>query len=283
MNRSSITMSFIRHLSKPSKLLLLFLAATVLDGCSKEPEKTGYVARVNETYLTTEELNSLIDSSTVSTFYRNEIIRNWIDKEVLFQEAIKEGVPDEQQFNNLIAKSKKELAASLLLENYFRDKNINTVQAELVNYYNKHADEFTLTRNSYLLNIIHFRNEDRAAEFRALLLDSDWKRAQNVFFNDSTIISFQTRVFIPEQDIYSEKILRIVKRLHPLEISIVISEREGYYSVVQVLEKYPAGSIPVFDVIKNSVEKRLVALKRKEMIESYIKNLYSNYEIEVKN
>jgi len=75
----------------------------------------------------------------------------------------------------------------------------------------------------------------------------------------------------------------VVKRLHPPEISIVISEREGYYTVVQVLEKYLIGSLPSYNVIKQDVEKRYLAERRKELLENYIKDLYSQNEIEVIN
>ena len=90
-------------------------------------------------------------------------------------------------------------------------------------------------------------------------------------------------MLLREQNVYSIKVLRVVKRLHPLEISIVISEREGYYTVVQVLEKYLAGSLPSFALIKQDVEKRFVAEKRKELMENFMKDLYSKNEIEVIN
>lgn len=276
-------MNFIKHLRITNKFQAVFFAAAVLTGCGEKPEQTDYVARVNDSYLTEEEFESLVDTNSAHTFYKNEIIRNWIDKEILFQEAVKSGLVDDQKFKSLIDKSKKNIAASLLIEKYSSDREENITNRELVNYYSRNKNEFLLDRNSYLLNIIHFNNEDRAAEFRSLLLESDWKRSLNVFSNDSTIISYATKTFVGDTDIYSEKIIRVVKRLHPLEISIVISEREGYYTVVQVLDKYPADSVPEFDVIKKMVKKRYIAFKRKEMIESFIKNLYSNYEIEVKN
>ncbi len=103
------------------------------------------------------------------------------------------------------------------------------------------------------------------------------------FYGDSEIISTEKKVLLKERDIYSIKVLRVVKRLHPLEISIVISEREGYYTVVQVLKKYLIGSLPSFDVVKQDVEKRYLAVKRKELMENYIKDLYSKNEIEVIN
>jgi len=276
-------MNSIRHLSRLNKISLMFIAASILTGCGKEQPKTEYVARVNNVYLTKKELASLIDTISVNTLYKSEVIRNWVNREILFQKAKNDGILQQDDYKKLIKNSNKELAGVLLLDSYISSVTINFEQRDIINYYKENSNDFKLRDKSYLLNIIHFSNENRAVEFRSLVLDSDWQKSMNVFYGDSEIISTENKVLLKEQDIYSIKVLRMVKRLHPLEISIVISEREGYYTVVQVLKQYLKGSLPSFDVIKQDVEKRYLAEKRKELIENYIKDLYSNNEIEIIN
>ncbi|MGD8305487.1 MAG: peptidylprolyl isomerase [Ignavibacteria bacterium] len=276
-------MNLKKLLSNPGSCLVLFISAIVLFGCKDEPKRTGFIARVDDSYLSAEELNDLVDTNSATALHKNEVIRNWINSEILFKEATKEGILEEHEYKALIEESKRDLAGSILLNKYSSSKIINVEQKELLNYYESHRNDFKLIQDSYLLNIIYFNNRDRAIEFRALLLDSDWEKSMNVFYNDSTIIKSDHKIFLRESDIYSEMVLRIVKRLHPLEISIVISESEGYYTVVQVLAKYLKDSIPEFEIIKQSVKERYIAEKRKELIETYIKNLYSDYQIEVKN
>jgi hypothetical protein len=74
-----------------------------------------------------------------------------------------------------------------------------------------------------------------------------------------------------------------MKDFYPEEISIVIPEKPGYYSVVQLLIKYGKESIPPFETVKSEVEKRFLAEKRQQMVEEYLKDLYTQYEIEIKN
>ncbi len=276
-------MSSIRHLSQLNKISLMLIAASILTGCVKEQPKTEYVARVNDAYLTKKELASLIDTTSVNTLYESEVIRNWINREILFQKAKNEGILQQDDYRRLTKNSGKELAGALLLDSYISSVTINFEQRDLINYFKENSNDFKLTDKTYLLNIIHFSNEDRTVEFRSLVLDSDWQKAMNIFYGDSAIISTESKLLLKEQDVYSIKILRVVKRLHPLEISIVISEREGYYTVVQVLQKYLKGSLPLFDVIKQDVEKRYLAVKRKELMENFMKDLYSKNEIEVIN
>lgn len=271
------------HISLLNKISLVLIAAAILTSCGKEQPKTEYVARVNDAYLTKKDLALLIDTTMVSTLHKSEVIRNWINREILFQKAKKEGILQQDDYKGLIKNSGKELAGALLLNSYISSVTINFEQRDLINYFKENSNDFKLTDKTYLLNIIHFSNEDRAVEFRSLVIDSDWQKAMNVFHGDSEIISIESKLLLREQDVYSIKVLRVVKRLHPLEISIVISEREGYYTVVQVLEKYLEGSLPSFDLIKLDVEKRFVADKRKELMENYMKDLYSKNEIEVIN
>ena len=276
-------MSFRRHLVKKKKISLLFISAIILFGCAEEKKEVDFVARVNDSYLSKKDLMELIDINTYSTFYRSEVVRNWINRELMFQKAVEEGILEEEKFIRLVENSERELAVALLLNQYVSGENITVVPAELRVYFEENRDEFKLAKNSYLLNIIHFSDEERAVDFRSGFLSSGWDSTLNYFDGDSTIVDVWNKVLFKEQDIFPITMLRLVKRLHPPEISIVISEGSGYYSIVQVLGKYMKGSLPPFTVIKDEIEIRYLAEKRNQLIEDYIENLYSTNEIEVIN
>ena len=272
-----------RHLKKQNKLFLCVLAAFIIAGCGEEKKESVYVAKVNNSYLTKDELSRMIDTSSAGQFQKNEVIRNWINREILFQEAEKEGILEQNDFNRLLKNSEKELAGTIFLNQKIKDGAIKIDPEKLLKYFDNNSNDFKVTANSYLLNMIYFSNQDKAVEFRSLLLDSNWQKVMDNFYEDSTLISRGDSVLLQEQDIHSVKVLRVVKRLYPPEISIVIPEREGYYTVIQILEKYPAGSLPPFNVIRKVVEKRYLAEQRKELFEKYINELYSNNEIEILN
>ncbi len=75
--------------------------------------------------------------------------------------------------------------------------------------------------------------------------------------------------------------LRILEGLYPLEISIVIPDDRGYYTVVQLLDKYAAQSIPPFEAVKTEVESRYKSALTELALENYINDLYSLSEIEI--
>ncbi len=273
----------IKPLNPISEIYVVLIAAFILSGCSKEPTKKNFVARVNDSYLTKEDLARMIDTDSTNKFYRSEVIRNWINRELLYQTALKKGILKEDKFNRLIEESRKELAASMFMKKYYEDEKVSYEPEEVEGYYNQHKDEFKRFYDSYMLNAIIFNDEDKAIKFRSTALESNWEKALNVFQGDSSIILSKPNELLYNYEIHPVTLFRVVSDLNPNEISIVINNGPGRYAVVQEIQKFDQGSIPPYEFLKPVVESRFVAQKKEELISNYIKELYSNNEIEVRN
>ncbi len=232
--------------------------------------------------MTESELTEIVDSQYVSEKSRSVVIKNWVRQELLYQEAAKKGITDLEDFKATIENTKRELASALLLERFAATAQPQLTDDELENFFEENQSSFKLPSNAYYLNRIDFTNRDAAVEFRSGLIVSGWKEAINKTSGDTSLINIQNEVLLPEQDIQPVRLLRILEGLYPLEISIVIPDERGYYSVVQLLDKYSAGSIPDFNAIKSEVERRYKSALVELAIENYINELYSVSEIEIK-
>ncbi|MEO8230725.1 MAG: peptidylprolyl isomerase [Ignavibacteriota bacterium] len=271
-----------KHLNKTSTKIFFLAGVLAIAACSKEQKKDDFIARVNDSYLTREDFASLADTSNFNSAQKEQLIKKWIYQEVLFQEAAKEGITKDKDYLNIIKKSSYELAVAMLIERYESSEEINYSDDDLINYYESDKNYFRLNSDSYQLNKVSFSSEDKAIKFRRLALDSDWKKALSVFVSDSSLIKNAESVFVEENNIYPAQLSRIIKDFYPDEISIVIAEKPGYYSIVQLLNKYNKQSIPPFEIIKSKVEKRFTAEKKNLLVEEYLKDLYSQNEIEIK-
>lgn len=252
-------------------------------GCSKEPQRKDYVARVNDKYLTQEELNNMLSSSESKNFYKNEIIRNWINKELLYQKAVKEGITDKKEYKDLVENSKKELAVTFLLNKIYADEKENIDGKQIEEYYEQNQSDFKAFYDAYVINFISFNNEDKAIKFRSTLIESDWNRALNVFKGDSSIIKTSTNQIYYDYELQPSSLARIVKELNVNETSIVFNDEPGAFSVVQSVQEFSKGSLLPLEFVKDEVENRLIANKKDELIRNYIKELYSENNIDVKN
>lgn len=253
----------------------------IFGACSQPEKPDSYIARVNNSYLTEAEFTGLIDSQFVSEKSRVTVIRNWVRREILFQEAVKQGLTETKEFTSTVENSKRQLAASLVLQNFAASSQLIVTNNELENYYKENQTSFRLPFNAYYLNRINFSDREAAVMFRTELMMNGWTEALNKFSKDSYLINFESEVLISEQDIYPVRLFRILEGLYPLEISIVIPDDRGYYTVVQLVDKYPAQSIPPFEAVKTEVERRYKSALTELALENYINDLYSLSEIEI--
>ncbi|MFZ0454758.1 MAG: peptidyl-prolyl cis-trans isomerase [Ignavibacteriaceae bacterium] len=275
-------MNLQKYLKTSSIYILIIFFLFSFEACKKEVPGKKYIAKVNDSYLTEDELDSIYNVNS-GIQYKDEIIRNWINRELLFQEARKQGILNSRNFNRILDDSKKELAASFLIKNFVDKEKISVNSAELEGFYNNNPDEFKLIYNSYLLNIIVFSNEDDALKFRAEALGKNWNDAYRDIKNDTAVCSEKSSELLFEYKVQPISVLRVVRELYPSEISIVLHTDEGKFTVVQLIQKFDKGEIPPFDLVKDEI-KNLYLVKKKELtVKNYIKELYSKNDIEVNN
>ena len=181
-------MNYIVHSNRKANKYFFFILLILFIGCTKKETKEDYIARVNDSYLTGEEFSSLVDTSLLNPENRNLVIRNWINRELLYQKAVNDGLLDEDDYNSIIEKSSKELAAAIVLQSYIKDYQFDLKTEELKSYYEKNKNYFLLTSESYLINQVQFNDEEIAIQFRSLVIDGDWQKALN-FFGKDTMVS----------------------------------------------------------------------------------------------
>jgi hypothetical protein len=266
-----------------NNFIFILLVSVILAGCSKEPEKKEYVARVNDKYLTQEELNNMLQSSDNKNFYKDEIIRNWINNELLYQKAVKEGITDESLYKRLTDESRKELAVTLLLNKVYSNEKEKIDSKQIEDFYESNKNDFKAFYDGYVINLIYFNNEDKAIRFRSTLLETDWSHALNAFKGDTSIINVIANKLYYDYELQPASLSRMVKELNPNEVSIIFSNGQNDFYIVQLVNKIPQDSIIPLEYIKDDVENRIMANKKDELVRNYIKELYSKNDIEVKN
>ena len=272
-----------KHLNKTLTNILILSALLSITACSEQKQKDDYIARVNESYLTREDFASLVDTSKLNSFQKEQIIKNWIYNELLFQEAVRDGIVEDDDFKKILKNSERQLANAMFLKDLSDSEEIDFSDQDLIEYYDNNKNYFRASTNSYLINRVYFKDEDRAIRFRELALATDWDKSIDLITEDSSLHRYERFKLIEETEIYPLQLSRIIADLNTKEISIVITEKPGYYSIVQILEKYPKETILPFESTKDLVKKRFIAEKKTEIIENYLKELYSKNEIEIKN
>ncbi len=268
-------------LNQRNSLSALVFFLLLLNGCSREGQKTEYVARVNDSYLTEEDLTAVSERYGGHQFFKEEQIRSWINRELLYQQAVKEGILDENKYKILMKNAGRELAASLMIEKWYSENTPVYQPEEVKVFFEKHQDEFRFTESAFLVNMAEFSDENRAVTFRSAAVESDWNKALNFFNKDTSLSKLENERLLFSSDLQPLKLNRIINELYPGEVSLIIPV-EGNYLVIMLVSRFEAGTLPPFDVIKEKAEKRFVAEKKTELLKEYYESLYSSNEIDIK-
>jgi peptidyl-prolyl cis-trans isomerase C len=269
-----------RHL-RLSRYWLLILVFSIA-GCSQKEEKKEYIAKVNDSYLTEEDLTAISGGYSGQTSFKEEMIRKWIDRELLYQEAKKRGIPEEENYKDLIRNSEKELAAALMLEKIFTERLPPYKNEDLKLFYEQNGDLFRINQYAYLVSIAEFSDENKAVMFRSAAVESEWNKALNFFKSDQTLQKEEHNRILYSYELQPLKLSRIMDELNPGEVSLVLNNGSGNYMVARLISRLEPGTIPPFDVIKENIENRFIASKRAEILRSYYEDLYSANDIDVK-
>ncbi len=267
---------------KKNRAIYLFPLFLILFGCGKKSEERNYVARVNDEFLDSAEVQSELSSLKYKNRFEEEFIRNWIKREVLFLEAKKSGLLNGEEYKRIYAESGKELAASLLLQKVAGRFEIKTDEKELRRFYELRKPEFRISADAFVMNRITFGDKERAINFRTTVLDSGWHKTVKMFADDSTVEKVETEKFIYFYEVYPVTLIRYMKFLEPSETSVVFESEPGMFSVVQVKNKFKEGEVPPFEKIRNEVKNKYVTIARTDSLETYIENLMPHYNIEIK-
>ncbi len=270
--------SFKKHLK--TKYLVLFLPLVVVF-CSEEEKKTKSIVQINDAVLTEEEVSKALSAAQNNSF-KEEYINNWIRTEIMYSEAVKEGILDEKEFNTIIEQSKKELAISLYIKKLLNENKTVAANEELLKYYEEQSDDFKLEDDAFGYNISEFDNFDKAVQFRSILLESDWNKAVNAFREDVSLKrslnnQLQLGYLLQPQISYNA-----ITNLQPGEVSIVMQTGESNFTVLQLINKYNKGEVPPFEVVKEKLRAQYSVLKQKEFIQNYIDKLVEDNNVEIK-
>jgi len=260
-------------------IIIAILTALFFLGCGEDKTKQEYTARVDNSYLLKNEVELRVPDSSPA---RSEYIRNWVETELLYLEGIDNDILDNDDYQYLIEKSRRELVKSLWLNKFFNGKNISFTQKELETYYSNNTDAFKALSDGFYVNMISFTDESRAAKFRNTLIESNWDKASKAYINDSSIVEIVNGRFLYLTGIYEGTLLRIIESLNENEVSLVIPSTNLKYYVIQMLKKIKKGEKPPFNAIIAEVERLFIEDKKRSILDEYMKELYSKYEIEIR-
>jgi len=275
------------------KSLVPFLAAVcalviVAAGCSDYSEKgeieERVYAEVNGVGLTESELRALVPPEfydRLTPSHKKDIVRQWVDEELLYQEALRLGIDKEPKIARILEKSKRDLLSAEIIERRIAEIEPPT-EEQLRRYYEENSDYFILQGNEYEVRYASFDNRNDARRFYdKVKKGASFSELAKAESKDPSARNGGSLGIVNEHSVEQavwDEIVNTYNRRGLRKISDPFTVSDGF-GIVIVDKVYEAGTIKPFESVREQVLDYYMMEKREEAKRSFLRQLAAKAEI----
>ncbi len=250
-----------------------FALISLLAACSKDPEQR-VVAHVGQTVLTAQALTAALPNIADSEFSRlqgERFVQQWLESELLYQQAVKEKIDRRPDVRRALEKLRKEYIVSAFLAEQI-DEQVQVSDAELQEYYQKNQDEFQVAQDLYQLDMILVETAAQAKEVRdRLVAGEDFSVVAKEKSIDHNREQGGAWGLVPLQQL-APALASVVAKMKVQEISLPAKSSLGYH-IIRLGEMVKKGQVRSFDQVREAILPRMRAQKREQMYQKLIARL----------
>ena len=261
---------------------LLLIALFLSLSCEKfsKPDSP-VIARVGRSFLTLDDLNKSIPaeySDCITREQRINYVKQWIDTELLYQDALRQKIDKEKEIRKRLEKMKKDLlGAEMISRNSFGVNTQKFSEEAINNYYEQHKESFIRESDVVKYIDIVVDNLKTGWKVRNMVTPDNFLKLAAQFSNipvqDPNTLSYIPLKSLPPE--ISEVIftIRINGTTSPIKLS------DGVH-LIRVLDKQKAGEICLLQEIKDEIIGALSTQSQKKDIENLLADLRQKTDYE---
>lgn len=255
---------------------LLIVSLVLLVSCAKKTTNDDYIARVKNEYLLRRDLVGM-DSNFVRGY-----VDEWVNNNLLYVEAIERGYGTNDKIERMVNDFRKSLVINSFIQNEIISKAVKISDDEVMEFYQKHQDEFILDRPVVKIGYVKSLSRTDAVALRSKILRSkDFKTAVEDLSKEQGVVEVVISQYFDQFSMPSTELWRVAWSLNKGEISFPVRAGDGYF-LIYLYDKKEAGSKADFELIADDVRERAIIDKQNRLIDSLITELKRKYHYEVK-
>lgn len=255
--------------------LLLIGALTFAVGCSTDaPEPGTYVARVGDAFLTEENLAADLppgyegqDGGTL----RSTLINSWIERQLLLQEAERNGVFERADVQRQIKENTEAIAIGSLVESTIASTPFQPSDADLTRYYNRNRANLVLREPHVRFSAFYGRTEGNAVAAETAARRSPTEPPSWQSIDASTRTMRDTITSVNTLPFETNDLSTALVALAPGGITTV--ETDGRWVVLVLHERRAAGDLPPMRWVRPEILNRLRIDTRRTALRRLVSSL----------
>ncbi|MCK4249912.1 peptidyl-prolyl cis-trans isomerase [candidate division WOR-3 bacterium] len=263
------------------KKLIFFIIPVLIISCAKQEKDI--LARIDGSTLTKAKFVKYIPESEykkLSDERIKEFCENWIEQEILYLEAKKQGIDKEDSIVTLFEDYKKNLLAMNLVRREFGESSVT--ETEIREYFNRHENEFLyavklaqIVLPGYEAAKMTLDEIKAGANFLKLARERSLTKFENP--DDPKVITdYLYRGTIA--DFAIEEIIFVMKAG---EISDVIPYIQGTYLIIKLVDKKKVHAKANYSKYSAAIYNYLLSKKYKDFLSHYVDSLKTQYKITI--
>jgi peptidyl-prolyl cis-trans isomerase C len=266
--------------------IVLLLALFAVGACGKgregdkQPEqRAGEIVRVGSTVLAGDDINKLVpeDERIPLTFEeRRDLVRRWVDTEVLYQEAIHRGLRTDSYVKARLNEFERQFLADYLVFAELR-KRARVSEEEIEAYYAAHEREYAY---EYRVSQILVSTAEEAEKAKDLLKTKSWAWVASRYSTDTNARRGGDLGYLTKGNMIPE-LEAVIFTMKPGEMTEAIKSDFGYH--IFRLEDVREALVAVnLDEVREQIMTALMLEKRKEVYRAFLDSLRSCGDVRYK-
>jgi hypothetical protein len=259
---------------------MIVIFASQFQCSTPQKYREGVLAAVGSSILTDEMVSERFAlSGTISEATRQEFIKRWIDRELLFQEAQALGFSRERELRKEMLRIERDLIIQKLLERNIYQK-ISVSEEEIASYYEGRISEYSVAENFFKFNHVVVSSLKEAQEVDAFIKDRHrLPEKTDSLATAKPVITAARNQFVAGRFLSSD----ITKLMIDMEAGTILPRKRisNKYHFIQLLEIRLADSHIPLKEVRSQIEAILVAQKREELYNQLLDKLRQNNRVEV--
>lgn len=263
-----------------ASLLALLLALLTGMKCERQNGED-VIARIDGTTLTVDKLKRSVPShmeSSISRAQHIEYVKNWIDKEILYQEALNRQLNKKEDITHQLKKMEKDLLCSEIIDRHIKKSEIKITEKMIRNYYATHKNSFTYGSDVYKYMEIVVDKVKPAWQLRKQLTVANFfsmaQKHSEQKVNQPQEISYRSVERMPSA------LAEVIPNIRVNGITSPIKTKYGY-SIVKILDRKSRGDIKAYHDVRDQITQILFAQKKEAKTRELVSRLRQKFNVEI--
>ena len=264
----------------PTLLFTVLLASCVQKG---GPAKTGpVVAKVNQSTLTLDEFNDLLGPEnrlTLSSTDKQEALKQWTDREIVYQQALKLGLDKDKETRLQIENNRKEILVSKIMQKEISDK-VTVSPEEVKAYFTAHAPEYSKALQLRTIRVPSGQEAQALAE--SLRAGADFATLASRYSKDPTAPQGGLYgQFLTRPELQNPAMAEVAFTLPKGGVSGVIQTPDGGFYLLKVEDIKAAPKPLTLAQVGDQIRSQMLSAKQQQAYNSWISVLGQRNKVEL--